>query len=135
MPLERLYTVWPPTTGEPTIPPEACQPWCIFPLASTLTWCTPLVQGTKMVEPTVAAPPKEIHTSCASTWPPIPPSALACRTYPLPDLPAAKTKLPGRSTAPCDPRSTSPAFSDAQEVGANASNSFSVGESFKIESL
>src|SRR5579884_542258 len=127
--------VWPPTTGEPKMLLEACQPWCICPLESTVIWRTPLVQGINAVVPTEAAPPKEVHTSCTSICPPILPSALACRVYPLPDLPSAKIKLPGSSTGPCDPRSESLALSLAQVVGAKASSNCSVGESLRIESL
>ena len=93
------------------------------------------VQGTKIVEPTVAAPPNERHTFCSSIDPPIPPSLLAFNIYPLPFLPAAKRKLAGNITGPCDPRSASFALSCAQLVGAKASISCSVGESFKTESL
>src|SRR5947209_13118036 len=114
---------------------EACQPWCICPLVSTVIWRTPFVQGINVVEPTEAAPPKEVQTSCTSICPPIPPSALACRTYPLPDLPAMKTKLPGSSTGPCDPRSSSLAFSLAHVVGAKASSKCSVAENLRTESL
>src|SRR5436853_5133246 len=127
--------VWPPTTGEPKMLLEACQPWCICPLVSTVIWRTPFVQGINAVELTLAAPPKEVHTSCTSICPPMPPSALACRTYPLPDLPAAKTKLPGSSTGPCDPKSASLALSLAHVEGAKASSNCNVGESLRTESL
>src|SRR6266480_1199236 len=108
------------------------------PAAPTETAYKPSLHGTKTIDPSHAVPPHApLQTRRLASWPPIPPRAPIRNRYPTPSLPITKTPpTDGRSAAPVDPRSTSPAFKEAQLEGAKYDLiDPRSGESCKTESL
>src|SRR3954451_21548811 len=78
---------------------------------ATVSSCSSSVHGTSTVLPSWARPPiTRSHTLALPSSPPSPPSLVASRTYPTPDLPTWNTRPLSSTTGLVVPTSTSPAL-------------------------